>query len=314
VERTPRALAELLEVTRRMAVKVDYILALMTEQGALVAGSLEDVGRMLSTLEGDVKVIKLSLDRIEGSLARLSTITLRIEGGVNATLATIAIIRRVLESVENTVISIKGDTIAIRTTDVPGVLRALESLNASIARFVKLEIEGVKIALDDLRGFVAEGLKTLSDSIAASTLSMISRVDVVHTSLTRLIDISTATRGLVESISREMTTVRGVLESLVAGTQGLEAGVRIVDSKLDDIMARMADLSEKNVAAVRAAVVEEVRGVQITLLEELRLARDSITASSRNWALVNIVVNTVLTLIALALIAYTVLLVRRLFS
>jgi hypothetical protein len=55
-------------------------------------------------------------------------------------------------------------------------------------------------------------------------------------------------------------------------------------------------------------VVEEVRGAQTTLLEELRLARDSITASSRNWALVNIV----LMLTALALIAYTVLLVRRL--
>ncbi len=309
VERTPRALAELLEVTRRMSANVDYILALTTEQGALVAGSLEDIGRMLSTLEGDVKVIKLSLDRIEGSLARLSTITLRIEGGVNATLATIAIIRRVLESVENTVISIKGDTIAIRTTDVPGVLRALESLNASITRFVKLEIEGVKIALGDLKGFVAEGLKTLSDSIAASTLSVVSRVEVVHTSLTRLTDTSIATRGLMESISREMITVRGVLESLVAGTRGLEAGVRIVDSKLDDIMARMADLSERgDVAAARAAVVEEVRGAQTTLLEELRLARDSITASSRNWALVN----TVLTLVALALIAYTVLLVRRL--
>jgi len=309
VERTPRALAELLEVTRRMAANVDYILALMTEQGALVAGSLEDVRRMLSTLGDNVTVIKLSLGRIEGSLARLSTITLRIEGGVNATLATIAIIRRVLESVENTVISIKGDTIAIRTTDVPGVLRALESLNASITRFVKLEIEGVKVALGDLKGFVAEGLKTLSDSIATSTLSVVSRVEVVHTSLTRLTDVSTATRGLMESISREMITVRGVLESLVAGTRGLEAGVRIVDSKLDDIMARMADLSEKrDVAAARAAVVEEVRGAQTTLLEELRLARDSITASSRNWALVNIV----LMLIALALIAYTVLLVRRL--
>ena len=309
VERTPRALAELLEVTRRMAANVDYILALMTEQGALVAGSLGDVRRMLSTLGDNVTVIKLSLGRIEGSLARLSTITLRIEGGVNATLATIAIIRRVLESVENTVISIKGDTIAIRTTDVPGVLKALESLNASITRFVKLEIEGVKVALGDLKGFVAEGLKTLSDSIASSTLSVVSRVEVVHTSLTRLTDISTATRGLMESISREMTTVRGVLESLVAGTRGLEAGIRTVDSKLDDIMARMANLSEKrDVAAARAAVVEEVRGAQTTLLEELRLARDSITASSRNWALVNIV----LTLVALALIAYTVLLVRRL--
>jgi hypothetical protein len=308
VERTPRALAELLEVTRRMAANVDYILALMTEQGALVAGSLEDLRRMLSTLGDNVTVIKLSLGRIEGSLARLSTITLRIEGGVNTTLATISIIRRVLESVENTVISIKGDTIAIRTTDVPGVLRALESLNTSITRFVKLEIEGVKIALGDLRGFVAEGLKTLSDSIAASTLSVVSRVDVVHTSLTRLTDLSTTTRGHMESISREMTTVRGVLESLVAGTRGLEAGVRTVDSKLDDIMSRMANLSEKrDVAAARVAVVEEVRGAQTTLLEELRLARDSITASSRNWALVNIV----LTLIALALIAYTVLLVRR---
>jgi hypothetical protein len=309
VERTPRALAELLEVTRRMSANVDHILALMTEQGVLVAGSLEDVRKMLSTLGDNVTVIKLSLGRIEGSLARLSTITLRIEGGVNTTLTTIAIIRRVLESVENTVISIKGDTIAIRTTDVPGVLRALESLNESIARFVKLEIEGVKIALGDLKGFVAEGLKTLSDSIVASTLSVVSRVEVVHTSLTRLTDVSTATRGLMESISREMITVRGVLESLVAGTRGLEAGVRIVDSKLDDIMARMADLSEKrDVAAARAAVVEEVRGAQTTLLEELRLARDSITASSRNWALVNIV----LMLIALALIAYTVLLVRRL--
>jgi len=416
IQSTPRALTDILEVTRRISGNLDHIIALMTEQGALIASSLSDLEMMLGKLGDNVTVVKLSLDRMASDLSRLSNIvlrvegnvnsslatlrvvrsilenvdnailsiegnivairtsdipgvfralasvnktlselivlqvegvkamlgdlkgitwglgrnitvvkasldnmsgtltklynvTLRIEGGVNTALATLTIVERVLESVRGIVISIRGDTIAIRTADLPRLLEALASLNKTLVGRVALEIEGVKVAVGDLRSVVIEGFKTLSDSIATSTLSVISRVEVVQTSLTRLTDASIATRGLVESVSREMAAVRGVLESLVVGTRGLEAGVRAVDSKLDGITAKMANLSEKrDVAAARAAVVEEVRGAQTTLLEELRLARDSITASSRNWALVNIV----LTLIALALIAYTVLLVRRL--
>jgi hypothetical protein len=415
IQNTPRALTEILEVTRRISGNLDHMIALMTEQGALIASSLNDLEMMLGKLGDNITVVKLSLDRItsdlgrlsnivlrvegnvnsslatlsvvrsilenvdnailsiegnivairtsdipgvfralasvnktlselivlkvggveamlgdlrritwelgrnitvvkasldsmSGNLAKLFNVTLRIEGGVNTALATLTIVERILESVRGIVISIRGDTIAIRTADLPRLLEALASLNKTLVGRVALEIEGVKVAVGDLRSVVIEGFKALSDSIATSTLSVISRVEVVQTSLTRLTDVSTTTRGLVESVSREMATVRGVLESLVAGTRGLEAGVRAVDSKLDDIMARMANLSEKrDVVAARAAVVEEVRGAQTTLLEELRLARDSITASSRNWALVNIV----LMLIALALIAYIVLLVRR---
>jgi methyl-accepting chemotaxis protein len=415
IQSTPRALTDILEVTRRISGNLDHMIALMTEQGALIASSLSDLEMMLGKLGDNITVVKLSLDRIAGDIGRLSNIvlrvegnvnsslatlsvvrsilenvenailsiegnivairtsdipgvfralasvnqtlselivlqvegvkvmlgdlkgitwelgrnitvvklsldnmssnlaklfnvTLRIEGGVNTALATLTIVERVLESVRSIVISIKGDTIAIRTADLPRLLEALASLNKTLVSRVTLEIEGVKVAVGDLRSVVIEGFKALSDNIATSTLTMISRMEAVLMSLSRLTEASTTTRGLAESISRDVTAVRGALENLVTRMPGLESKVGIVESKVDAITAKLANLSEKSdIEKAKATVVEEVGGARATLIGEIRLAEEAITTSTRNWVLLN----TVLTLLTLALIAYTLFLVRR---
>ena len=305
---TPRALTDILEVTRRTSANTDRIMALLTEQGARIANSLAELETMLEKLGDNITVVKLSIDSIAGSLTKLSTITLRIEGSVNSTLTILTVVRRILESVDNTVLSIKGDTVTIRTTDLPKILGVLESLNKTIVNLITLEIEGVKVTVGDLKSVVIEGFKALSDSIATSTLTMISRMESVQMSLSRFTEASTTTRGLAESISRDVAAVRGALESLVTRMPGLESKVGIVESKVDTIIAKLADLSEKSdIEKAKATVVEEVGGARATLIGEIRLAEEAITTSTRNWVLLN----TVLTLLTLALIAYTLFLVRR---
>jgi predicted transcriptional regulator len=280
---------------------LNYTIALVTEQGAVVAESLADLERMLATLGDNITVVKLSLDRIATNLSRISTVTMRIEDGVNLTLDTLTVVRGVLESVRDAVISIKGDTVTIRTTDLPRVLEALASLNKTLVKHVTVEIEGVKVV-------VTEGFKALSDSIASSTLAVVSRVEAVQLSLTRLTEMSTTMRGLAESMSRDLVTVRGAIENLGVWILGLEDMIGTVESKIDIVTGRLANLSEKrDVTEARVALVEEVRGAQTTLVEELRVLREDITTSTRNW----ILLNTALVLLAIALIAYTLLLARR---
>jgi len=308
IQTTPRALTDILEATRRISANIDYMIALVTEQGAVVAESLADLERMLATLGDNITVVKLSLDRIATNLSRISTVTMRIEGGVNLTLATLTVVEGVLESVRDAVISIKGDTVTIRTTDLPRVLEALASLNETLVKHVTVEIEGVKVAVGDLRRVVAEGFKAISDSIASSTLAVVSRVEAVQLSLTRLTETSTTMRGLAESMSRDLVTVRGAIENLGVWILGLEDMIGTVESKIDIVTGRLANLSEKrDVTEARVALVEEVRGAQATLVEELRVLREDITTSTRNW----ILLNTALVLLAIALIAYTLLLARR---
>ena len=301
IQTTPRALTDILEATRRISANIDYMVALVTEQGAVVAESLADLERMLATLGDNITVVKLSLDRIATNLSRISTVTMRIEDGVNLTLDTLTVVRGVLESVRDAVISIKGDTVTIRTTDLPRVLEALASLNKTLVKHVTVEIEGVKVV-------VTEGFKALSDSIASSTLAVVSRVEAVQLSLTRLTEMSTTMRGLAESMSRDLVTVRGAIENLGVWILGLEDMIGTVESKIDIVTGRLANLSEKrDVTEARVALVEEVRGAQATLVEELRVLREDITTSTRNW----ILLNTALVLLAIALIAYTLLLARR---
>jgi len=305
---TPGALREILEVTRMISANMDHIIALLTEQGVLIASNLEDLERMIRGIREDVSVVKLSLDRITSDLSKLYTLVLRIEGGVNSTLTTLTIVRKVLENVENVVLLIKGDTLAIRTMDIPRVLEVLASLNKTLASRITLEIEGIRVAIGDLRTVMMEGFKGLSDSIASSTLAIVSRVDITRDSIIKLMEISTTIRGLIESTSRDIVAVKVALDSLIARIPGLEDRVTTIGSKVDLVVAKLADLSEKkDVEAAKTTITGEVRGVQVTLLEELKRSKEDITTSTRNWALLN----TIITLLVLILIAYTVFLVRR---
>jgi len=81
-----------------------------------------------------------------------------------------------------------------------------------------------------------------------------------------------------------------------------------LDVKVDEVRGKVDNLSEKrDIESLRRALVEEVRGARDTLSDLVREARDVAASTARNWVVANIV----LTILALALLAYTAITVRR---
>jgi len=303
IEMQSTLLPEILEYARRASEGSSTIIAMLTEQGALVLDSLTRLESLLSGALADLTVVKLSLASISSNLSRLATLTVRLEGGVNRSLALLEVVRELLSHVDNVVVSVKGDVVYIRSTDIPGVLRALESVNRTLAGVIRVE-------LSNLRSDLAGSLKSISDALASTTLATISRLDAIQSSLARLSEATLATRGSLDTLlTQDVPAIRASIETLSRSVTALEGKVVTLDVKVDEVRGKVGNLSEKrDIESLRRALVEEVRGARDTLSDLVREARDVASSTARNWVAANIV----LTILALALLAYTAITVRRL--
>ena len=302
LETPARILPGLEAEIRRIAGNTDYLIGLQTEQGAILVEGIREILALLSSISGNVTIVKLSLDTLSRNIGMLTEVTLRIEGGVNTSVAKLKLVEGILGNVRDAVISIKGDTVSIRTTDIPGVLKAIASANTTLSRIVVAGLEG-------LRSDIIGNLRMLSDSLAMTSLTLIGRLDLIQSSLIRLSEATATIRSSLDTITtKDIPEIRSSMESLRRVTASIEDRVVAIDVKMETVRGALGNLSSRSdVENLRRSLVDEIRRALTEITGSVAEVREGLTTTTRNWALANIL----LSIVAVALLAYTIILLRR---
>ncbi len=308
---------------------IDNFVAQLTAISDKLDALSRDLGSAVTTIRGDIAAVRSEIEGVR---------TLLLEVNTNVGLVGLAVllvadqneaILDMLAKMDATLVSVSGG-VAKLSTDVAGLATLIEAANLSITKVVTDQAGRVIVALGDSEGRIvgaistnaralselitaAEGrvrgdVRAVSDAIATFQAGAFSKLDAIASSvddvradLTRLRTDAAATAsvvaGIQTTVSRIDTNVGGLVDS-----------VRTIAATVDSVNKAVPDLATKaDVSSAQAAVTSAVDRAKSDVLSAVKSAESAASTSSRNWGLIN----TILIIIAIAVLAYSTFVARR---
>jgi hypothetical protein len=153
---------------------------IVTEEGDIIAGKLNTLNAVITSIQGDVAVIKTDVGEIKVKLDALNATIVEVRDGVVAIQTTLGVIegklddiRSYLESMNATLVGIKDD-VAVIKTDVGEIKIKLDALNATIVEVrdgvvaIQTTLGVIEGKLDDIKSYLESMNATLTGLIVDS--------------------------------------------------------------------------------------------------------------------------------------------------
>ncbi len=250
---------------------------------------ISDIKALITSLGDD---ISLKLQSINNSLA-----TLIIEKN-NEVLAKIC---AKLNELNATIVSIKGDTVYIKTAigDIQTTLQDLKNSNAELKDLIITksgEIEGViqtaagniTTKLDSLEQLIKSGLKV-------DTQTLLSKIDEIKSQLGSI-------SGSVSDVSSKLDQLASTLDDLKSMLSNVQSTVSNVQSTVTDIKSSLQDI--KNTASGLASKIEstanDIKSYISSQNSDLKKAVEGISGTVSTYGIISII----LIIIAIAVSGY----------
>ncbi len=272
--------------------------------------TLEDVLNAVNGLSSQLNDVVVGINDLKALITSLGDdITLKLQS-INNTLATLIIeknnevIARLctkLNELNATIVSIKGDTVELKTAvgEIQTTLQALKSSNAELKDLIITksgEIEGV---IQTAAGNITANLNALEQLIKSGlkvdTQTLLSKIDEIKSQLGSI-------SGSVSSVSSKLDQLASTLDDLKSMLSNVQSTVSNVQSTVTDIKSNLQDI--KNTASSLASKIEstanDIKSYISSQNSDLKKAVDGISGTVSTYGIISII----LIIIAIAVSGY----------
>ncbi len=274
--------------------------------------TLEDVLNAVNGLSSQLNDVVVGINDLKALITSLGDdITLKLQS-INNTLATLIIEKNneviaklctKLNELNATIVSIKGDTVELKTAvgNIQTTLQALKNSNAELKDLIITKSGEIKGVIQTAAGNITANLNALEQLIKSGlkvdTQTLLSKIDEIKSQLGSI-------SGSVSSVSSKLDQLASTLDDLKSMLSNVQSTVSNVQSTVTDIKSSLQDI--KNTASGLASKIEstanDIKSYISSQNSDLKKAVEGISGTVSTYGIISII----LIIIAIAVSGYGV--------
>jgi len=257
---------------------------IVTEEGDIIAGKLNALNAVITSIQGDVATIKtdvgeikIKLDAVNASISGLivdskGEVLAKIDTATGTILARLDAINAVITSIQGDVATIKTDVGTIKA-DVGTIKSIVENNNALLLEIkdgvatiktdvgtIKADVAAIKPVITSIQGDVATiktDVGTIKADVAAIKPVVTEIKDGVATINTALGDL----KGVVITINGNVATIMTDVGTIKANVSTVKSGVEDVKSGISGVRGDVSGVMYAVIAAVILSLIAAVAAI-----------------------------------------------------
>ncbi len=274
--------------------------------------TLEDILNAVNGLSSQLNDVVVGINDLKALITSLGDdITLKLQS-INNTLATLIIEKNneviaklctKLNELNATIVSIKGDTVELKTAvgNIQTTLQALKSSNAELKDLIITKSGEIKGVIQTAAGNITANLNALEQLIKSGlkvdTQTLLSKIDEIKGQLGSI-------SGSVSSVSSKLDQLASTLDDLKSMLSNVQSTVSNVQSTVTDIKSSLQDIKStaSNLASKIESTASSIKSYISSQNSDLKKAVEGISGTVSTYGIISII----LIIIAIAVSGYGV--------